>query len=190
MAQVTPAVSAGPTAAACRAALVTGAATGSMSAFNWAQWEYMLSVTRRKDRWRLALANKVPGSRVMLFDSRPRSPYFKDQGKCEYRYTYGGAFTGRLAQANADLNSMLHQRIEQLAQLYGFGPWKDLSPRWARGEIKLDYYERATRWHMSSMTGSGRLPSGTSLSVPGHSRREGNKSKHGWLSKTPRKSMA
>lgn len=182
---------------------------------NWAAWEYQVSCKRRLEIWRLSWRSK-PGGRVMIYDTRPASPYFKsgfvgfDFGRMADRFTkvYGGANTGRMGSgknltatqimaqqqksrnlivaAQAGLNRMLAHQIDALA--YGMMLHGVIEKR--RGPwITFKFYERTLRWQ-SNLIDLDRSSSVTSLHEPDTSRSDGNKSKRGWLSKTRRRSTA
>lgn len=215
-------------AAASCAGLKTGAASGAISAFNWAAWERKLNDTRRKEKWRAAAGNKVPGSRVTIYDTTPAPTprvraRFNSMG--DYTKLYGGALTGRMGsgqmtakmtatmvmmtqQAMSRIMRPLQERINQKlmhlidATAYGalvHGAMENkirrkwaIHDEWTWGcdpEVKHEYYERASRWQ-SNLTDLDRSLSVTLSPEPARSRSDGNKSKHGWLSRMPKQSTA
>lgn len=212
------------------AKLDQGASPLAIGAMNWARWEYQVQCKRRLEIWRMKAANKVPGSRRMIYDTRrPARPLVDfEYNKGSYTHLYGGAISGcmkitatqimkqqqyfmqqyfmsQIAQKWADEASKLmadqidaimlrslgtkvkirtrNSHAEQVVRAYlgdevGWHNWRAVEqpPR----------YERAGRWQ-SNLTGSGPSVSVTLSSAPRTSRSDGNKSKHGWLSRMPRK---
>lgn len=217
MARQLTAISEALSAAAPAADVCSGTASGAITSMNWAAWDYTVACNRRLEIWRMQAGKKVDGSRRMIYDTRPASPYFaRGKSGCEFSYAYGGAWTGRMGgktNMTATMVAMQQQSFSRLlrpvqqkltefyshaidAMAYGAMMHKAIEKkRWVHDEfmwdwdtprIKFRFYERTLRWQ-SNLTGSGPSVSDTLLLAQGRSRSDGNKSKHGWLSRMPSK---
>lgn len=195
---------------------LSGVSSGAISAFNWARWERTLADTRRKEMWRLAAGNKVPGSRRMILDTNPPKPRaceteyaFKFGGSRMHRvtasqvqvqqYAYIKTMTNVMAKMQENINDMLSHQIDAMAygtMMHGNhgkrskGQWyiEGWNGWWDHNTIEQpEYYERASRWQ-SNLTVSD--PSLSDTSSPEHrcSPWGRNRNKPGPPSRTPRKS--
>lgn len=182
-----------------------GASPVAIGAMNWAAWEYQIACDRRKKQWHKAAGKKVPRSRVMIYDTRPASPYFKsgfvgfDFDKMTDRFSkvYGGAvgkgYTANMvfAQQQVYMSALESQWAEHEARTMAhmIDAMVYAAMMRPKGKIKFEFYERASRWQ-SNLIDLNRSSSVTLLPEPDTSRSDGNKSKRGWLSKTRRGSTA
>lgn len=180
-----------PTAAASPAKLNAGAARGAIEAFDWARWEHMLSVQKRTLQWQTAAGIPIKGSRRMIYDTRDRAWYRSDFVR------YSGSRTYRWSSRQGGKSqAVTMQELLQVQQRWiniNIQAWHERLGRSLLGHeyVELKYVERARRWQLPNQW----IVSGPSLSdILSHerdtSRSEGNKSKHGWLSRMPRKFTA
>lgn len=171
----------------------------AISAMNWAGWEYSVQCKRRLEIWRLRGGTKVPGSHRVIYDTRPPAVVawgeILEMGN-QYRFLDPRPMTQEV------LNKFYSHAIDALR--YGMG--LDMIGQKIKIRLPSDYhpahpdwsfeptpplpppypYERASAWQ-SNLTGFGPSLSDTLSNAQASSRSEGNKSKHGWLSRTPRK---